>query len=83
MALRDAFLAFDGHAILDDGQRVRHAARFDAGADVGPLTRTVADTGHSVRSVLTDGRYLVARFFEAFRTEQLAIAPEDLVRRLL
>lgn len=83
ITLCDAFVSLDGHAVLDDGARVHHAARLEADVDPSPLTRTTADTGHSVRSRIDDGRFVVARFYEAFRTEQLAVGEEELTARPL
>jgi len=82
LSLRDDFVSLEGHAVLDDGERVHHAARLDANVDVAPLARSTG-TGHSVRSRLDDGRFLIARFFESFRTEQVAVSPEDLERTLV
>ena len=79
--VRGDVLEVRGEAILDDGERVSHRATFDARADASPLGTVLGGSGHSVRSRTPDGRYVAARLFPGFRTEQLALSPEELERR--
>lgn len=79
--MRDEVLAMRGHAVLDDGARVHHAARLERRRDPHPIARTLA-TGHTVRSRVDDGRYFVSRLFEGFRNEQLALSEAEITTRL-
>lgn len=81
--VRGDVLEVHGEAILDDGERVSHRATFDARADASPLGTVLVGSGHSVRSRTEDGRYVAARLFPGFRTEQLALSPDELARRAL
>jgi len=81
VTLRDEHLTIAGHAVLDDGARVHHHARYEAGRDVRPLGATLT-TGHTVRSRLDDGRYFASRLFEGFRNEQLALTEAEVSERV-